>query len=298
MVTAGGSTNCVVTVSDVAGGASRPPSGTVTFVASGAAGISGGGTCALAGTGGSASCSVAYTLDSSAVGTYTVSAVYGGDGTYAAGSGLTSFAVLGPSGVSAAAMVVRGVVLIKDSSGTFVPLKGSTVSVPIGSEIDARKGALRLSTAADYLSPRDPRHRVQTGTFSVAIFVVKQLTARQALARARAKHKRRLRGIPSTDLQLITAGGAPAKAQCRRTGPPGRGIVRAFTGVAKGLYRTLAANSIITVHNATWIVEDRCDGTLTEVGKGTATVTPTHQKHPQPITVHSGQGVLIKGRFV
>jgi hypothetical protein len=103
--------------------------------------------------------------------------------------------------------------------------------------------------------------------------------------------------MPSTDLQLFTAGGAVTAAGCRRTGPPGSGVVRAFSGVAKGLYRTIGANSITTVHNATWIVKDRCDGTLTEVGRGSATVTPTHGNHRQPITVHSGQGVIIKGRF-
>jgi hypothetical protein len=80
LVAAGESTSCVVTVTDVTAGGPAPPAGTVTFMASGAAGISGGGTCTLAGAGGAAQCSVRYALASVAVGTYTVSAVYGGTG--------------------------------------------------------------------------------------------------------------------------------------------------------------------------------------------------------------------------
>jgi hypothetical protein len=297
MVAPGSSTSCMVTVTDVAGGAPAPPSGVVNFVESGGPGVGGGGSCVLSGTGGSSSCAVTYTVGGSAVGTYMISAVYGGDGTYAGGAALTSFAVSASAGVAATVQVVAGTVLIRESSGAFVPLGGSTVSVPIGSEVDARKGVVRLVTAADYLPARDRRHRVQTGTFSVAIFAVKQLTIKQALARARAQHKRRLTGMPSTDLQLMTPSGALAKARCRRTGPPGKGIVRAFAGSGKGLYRTIGASSITTVRNATWIVRDRCDGTLTEVGRGSATVTPTHGKNPRPVTVRSGQGVLIKGRF-
>jgi hypothetical protein len=181
----------------------------------------------------------------------------------------------------------------------FVPLKGETVSVPVGATVDARKGVLRMSTAADFRSANDPRHTVMTGTFSAAIFTIEQLTERQALAQARSEHKRRLSRGPSTDLVLSTPPGGVAQARCRRTGRPGKGIVRALSGTAKGFYRTIGANSITTTHNATWVVKDRCDGTLTEVGRGRATVILRHagSKHPKSVVVGPGQGVLIKGRF-
>jgi IPT/TIG domain/Bacterial Ig-like domain (group 3) len=296
-VAPGSSTSCTVTVADTAGGGPAPPGGVVDFVETGGAGVTGGGSCVLSGSGGSAHCSVTYTAGVSAIGTYTISAIYGGDGTYAGGAGLTSFAVTAPTGVAAAVQVLAGTVLIRESSGAFVPLGGSTVSVPIGSEVDARKGVVRLVTAADYLPAQNRRHRVQVGTFSVGIFVVKQVTAKQALARARARHQRRLTGTPSTDLELITPPGAVGQARCRRTGTPGKGVVRALKGVGTGLYRTFGANSVTTVRSATWTVEDRCDGTLTEVRKGHATVTSKHTDHPRPVTVGPEQSVLIKGRF-
>ena len=76
--------------------------------------------------------------------------------------------------------------------------------------------------------------------------------------------------------------------------------MRAISGTGKGLFRTVGANSITTIRDATWIVSDRCDGTLTEIGRGSATVTPIHptHKHQRPVVVGAGQGVLIKGRFL
>ncbi len=296
-VTAGQSTRCTVKVASLSGGGPSP-TGIVQMVGGGGPALSGGGSCTLAPASAStAVCSTVFTVGAGASNTYMVIATYGGDGNYASGSGLTSFAAAAPAGVAAAVAVVRGVVSIKDSTGTFIPIKGSTVSVPVNSTIDATKGVIRVSTAADYRPVTDPRHHEQVGTFSEAIFEIKQLTKRQALARLRAKQRRRLfQIIPSTDLQLLSAPGALTKARCRPHSPnPGNGLVRAITGTAKGFYRTLAANSITTIHNATWIVEDRCDATITEVGKGTATVTPTHQPHPHPITIHAGQSVTIKG---
>ena len=139
---------------------------------------------------------------------------------------------------------------------------------------------------------------LQNATLSASIFTIEQMTAKQA--RAHLKRGHRLFGIPPMNLHLRTPHRATAKARCRRTGSPGKGTVRAISGTAKGLFRTIGANSITTVHNATWIVSDRCDGTLTEVGRGSATVTPIHptHKHEHPVTITAGQGVLIKGRFV
>ena len=258
---------------------------------------SGGGSCTLAPASAStAVCSTVFTVGAGASNTYMVIATYGGDGNYASGSGLTSFAAAAPAGVAAAVAVVRGVVSIKDSTGTFIPIKGSTVSVPVNSTIDATKGVIRVSTAADYRPVTDPRHHEQVGTFSEAIFEIKQLTKRQALARLRAKQRRRLfQIIPSTDLQLLSAPGALTKARCRPHSPnPGNGLVRAITGTAKGFYRTLAANSSPPSKRHL----DRRRPLRRHHHRsrqGTATVTPTHQPHPHPITIHAGQSVTIKG---
>lgn len=316
----GQSAVCTATVTDASGPAPVVPTGTVCFVSDNP-GVFGDGhhsctptgpsaTCTV--TGGSTSCTQSYKPSSYTPGTtYTITATYSGDATYVGSEEPTSVAASPQAGVAAGVTVVSGTVLIfvrhphgeadeHTGPATVAPLKGETVSVPVGSTIDAQKGVVRLSSAADYRKASDPNHTVQTGTFSVAIFTIEQLSERQALTRMRIRRARLLKMRASTDLRLDTPPGAVAKARCRRTGRPGHGVVRKFAGFAKGLYRTIGAASITTVRNASWAVIDRCDGTVTEVGSGHATVTPRHPGHKKAsnVVVGPGQRTTIKGRFL
>ena len=228
----------------------------------------------------------------------------------------TSFAATPVAGEAANASVVSGTVLIELPSGhsfsplldrrgsplpgVVSPLKGATVAVPMGSTVDTTKGRIALSTAGSYAKPHaGAAPPLQNATLSASIFTIEQMTAKQARKHLK-RGEGRLFGTPPTTLGMRTPRRATAKARCRRTGAPGKGVVRAISGTGKGLFRTVGANSITTIRNATWIVSDRCDGTLTEVGRGHATVTPIHptHKHERPVVVGPGQGVLIKGRFV
>jgi hypothetical protein len=177
------------------------------------------------------------------------------------------------------------------SPGEFVPLKGIG-AIPIGSTIDARKGALAMSTAADYRAADDAHHLVQTAMLSAAMFTVKQ-----QLARALRHNEAPQPGIPPTDLVLTNPVAAVAAAGCRATSGPSKGVVRSLSGVAKGLYNTIGSASVTTVRDATWIVQDRCDGTLTEVGRGRVMVTPTAKAHRRRVTVTGGHAYLVKARF-
>jgi hypothetical protein len=311
VVRVGGTTTCAVTVSDASGTAKSAPTGTVSLAP--ASGLSGPGSCSLTPSGAtSAKCSASYTLSASAAGTYSIAITYGGDQSYNASGRATSIAPTPEAGVTADLQVVSGTVTIElPASGkaqdaraaagiqTLVPLKGSTVNVPVGSTVDTRKGVVALTTAADFRPSTAPKHVVSTGTFSVAIFAIEQQSERQAVALAHKRHRRRVTSAPSTDLNLKTPPGAVTHARCRRVGSPGKGVVRALAGTAKGLYRTIGATSITTIENATWVVKDRCDGTETEVGRGHATVTPIHpgRSHQHSVVIGPGQGVLIKGRF-
>jgi hypothetical protein len=315
-VAPGASTTCTATVGAVRGGSPARPTGSVGFTVTGASTVSGGGTCTLHPAGTPAACSVTYTLGSHAMGTYDVTAGYRGDALHLAASVPTSFAAAPVAGEAANATVVSGTVLIELSSGhsftplldrrgspvpgVVSPLKGATVAVPMGSVVDATKGRIALSTAGSYAKPHvDAAPALQNATLSASVFTIEQMTAKQARKHLeRGKH--RLFGMPPTTLGMRTPRRATAKARCHRTGAPGKGVVRAISGTGKGLFRTVGANSITTIRKATWIVSDRCDGTLTEVGRGSATVTPTRpsHKHERPVRVGPGQGVLIKGRFV
>jgi hypothetical protein len=150
--------------------------------------------------------------------------------------------------------------------------------VPIGSEVDARRGSLDLTTAADSGATGGPH--LQTARLTAGIFKIKQ--ARRARRRARAT---------TTDLELQTPPGS--RAACN--GPRKGGAVRSLSGSAKGLFRTIGAASTTTITNATWTVQDRCDGTLTEIGRGRATVyDPRRHTYAH---LASGQAYLVRARL-
>ena len=65
--------------------------------------------------------------------------------------------------------------------------------------------------------------------------------------------------------------------------------------VAKGFYRTLGGASTATARNATFITTDRCDGTITEVGKGRVTLAVKSSK--KPIVVRAGGAYLAKAKL-
>jgi hypothetical protein len=156
----------------------------------------------------------------------------------------------------------------------FVPLEG-IASIPVGSTIDARKGQVAMTSAASFA-----RDDTQTGRFAAGIFRIKQ--RRRAAADTRR---------PTTDLVLRTPAGAARACASPSTRPP-KGIVRMLSGTvsgpAKGRFRAVGAASTTTVDRSTsWITQDRCDGTLTEVGRGRATVVD--RRAHTTVTVHAGQ---------
>jgi hypothetical protein len=73
--------------------------------------------------------------------------------------------------------------------------------------------------------------------------------------------------------------------------------VRELSARAKGFFRVIAAASVTIVRNAQWTVEDRCDGTLTDVGRGKATVTFLLHHRPVSKLVKAGRALLVMQRF-
>ena len=169
-------------------------------------------------------------------------------------------------------------VLLEDSG--FVPLKG-VASLPVGSVVDARKGSLQVQSASNSRPATDRRRRTQQARLAAGIFRIRQ-----------ARLKRKLNRAIPTDLQLVSA--ATAERACARSTRkrPLRAIVRSLTVSGKGLYRALGGASVATSKNGTWITTDRCDGTLTEVGRGKVRVRDP-RRH-RTVTVRAGRGFLVK----
>lgn len=274
---------CTATVTDPADSTVAAPAGHV-LLSSPTGHFVSGGHCQLAATGShAAACTLVFTA--TAAGTISITASYTGDPSHPPTAGSTTVASSPVAGHTAAVTASGGVVLIKEGSH-YVALKGSTVSVPIGSTLDARKGQVTIATAADGLPASDPRHRLQTGTFSAGIFTIKQQAAR------------RRNQTPPTEVLLQTPPHAIAKARCTRTGPPRKGVVRMLTAVVKGVYRIHGAASTATIHQGALTVTDRCDGTLTTLTKGHATITITNGRHRRhTITLTAGHSYLAQVRL-
>jgi hypothetical protein len=165
----------------------------------------------------------------------------------------------------------------------FVPLKG-VASIPVGSTVDTLKGRVAITSAANNRPAGSPRQRTQSGAFAAAIFKIKQRRTEQASATA-----------ARTDLQLRTPPGAARV--CATSGRvPLKGVVRTMSGSADGRFATIAGASTTLVNgSATWITSDRCDGTLTEVGRGRVSVRD--RVRDRTVKVRPGQGYFVAKRL-
>jgi hypothetical protein len=161
----------------------------------------------------------------------------------------------------------------------FLPLKG-VASVPIGSTVDTRKGEVSVTAAANSYSSADRRARRQQARIRAAIFALKQ------------KRAKRKKASISTDIGLLSPPGA--EAACTH-GPAKGAVVRSISIVAKGFFRALGGASIGTARSATFNTTDRCDGTLTEVGRGKVSLAV--KGHKKPIVVRAGRAYLVKAKL-
>jgi hypothetical protein len=193
------------------------------------------------------------------------------------------------AGVTAVVRQLSGEVFVKLPAGRgfrqetgFIPLKG-VAAIPIGSTVDARKGEIEVSSAANGFSPRDRRAKRQQARIRAGMFAIRQKRAKRNVAKKTAI---------GTDVALLSPPGT--ETQCRRSGPQ-KGVVRSVSMVAKGLYRAIGGATTSTAKNATFATTDRCDGTLTEVGKGRVSVKVKGRK--KPVVVRGGAAYFAKAKL-
>jgi len=164
---------------------------------------------------------------------------------------------LGPS-----ADLVAGQALAKGNG--FVRLTRAR-QIPAGSQVDARAGTLRVTTAA-----ATTNGKLQTGTFTGAIFGLAQDSSGLN------------KGLTTLAIVENAFPGAPSFANCK-TGPASDGsppasaalsskVLQALHASAHGKFRTRGRFSSATVRGTAWGERDRCDGSLTIVRRGTVTV--------------------------
>ena len=156
-----------------------------------------------------------------------------------------------------------GTVLVKlaGQSG-FATLQGNA-QIPVGAEVDATKGSVALTSAEG------------TATFKQGAFVVREPRAPAA----------------TRVTNLVLAGGsfaqcpkAKRKTSSATLGP--KSVVRHLWGSGKGHFQTTGRFASATVRGTHWHIEDRCDGTWTQVVTGVVAVRDF--KRRQTVLVTAG----------
>lgn len=157
-------------------------------------------------------------------------------------------------GSSVGVASARGVIRVRaKGSEAFTTLDAGS-ELPMGSEVDARAGALTLTSAL-------PSGEEQTGTFGGGRFVIQQGRRGYVDLFLRGHFCKR----PGAGRRGARPAAAAAAARKR-----GRRLWGRDKG---GRFRTHGRNSHATVRGTRWSVEDRCDGTLTRVSDGAVVVS-------------------------
>jgi hypothetical protein len=170
--------------------------------------------------------------------------------------------------------VRKGTVTVKVPGGTRFVSLSEFASIPVGSLVNTRRGSVLLRSAL-------PNGGTQAGIFRGGLFEVRQSKVAGGLTELV------LRG-QAASCHRPDASGAAASRHKRRAR-------RALWGsVRHGSFRTRGSNSVATVRGTVWYVEDRCDGTLTRVVRGSVLVRDL--RHHRTIVVRAGHHYLARVR--
>jgi hypothetical protein len=175
-------------------------------------------------------------------------------------------------GETVVAGAVAGTVRVKDDSGTFRALRASQ-PIPIGSMVDATKGTVRLTAAANTAGA------TQTAEFYQGSFVITQTRG----------------STPITQLSLT------GKLNCRTKKKAGRATasarkrnVRRLWGDGNGRFRTKGKYGAATVRGTKWLTEDRCRSTLVRVKRGRVSVRDAVKR--KTVLVKKGHSYVARAK--
>jgi hypothetical protein len=166
--------------------------------------------------------------------------------------------------------VVSGTVKVKTRGQAGFQLLSQAAQIKVGSELDTTKGVVRLASAAG-------KGKTQSGDFGRGVFQVAQSKSAKGLTDLKLKG-----GKFSSCRGSAKKGSAAAKKK----------TIRSLFSKAKGKFRTKGRYSAASVRGTTWIVTDRCDGTLTQVKSGTVSVFDFKRK--RTVKVKAGKSYLAR----
>ena len=163
---------------------------------------------------------------------------------------------------------VKGKIFVRPRGGRRFRLRRS-VSIPVGSVLDARRGTVALRSALNR------RGATQTGKFSGGLFQVRQ--------------ERDGNGVTDIILRGSMGGCRAAPSPAVASGSRRR---RLWSRDRGGRFRTHGRHSIATSRGTAWLTIDRCDGTLTRVTEGAVAVRTVRRR--KAVLVRAGHQYLSR----
>jgi hypothetical protein len=191
-------------------------------------------------------------------------------------STVTTFSLAPPGppvlGESVKVAVRSGTVTVKLPGAAGYISLSDAASIPVGAILNTRAGSVTLTSAL-------ANGGTQAGIFHGGLFEVRQPKAAGGLTELV------LRGAPPSCPRASAGAAAVAK---RKRKPPRR----LWGHDDHGNFRTRGGSSVATVRGTVWYVEDRCDGTLTRVSRGTVSVYDSGRH--RSVIVHAGHSYLAR----
>jgi len=157
----------------------------------------------------------------------------------------------------------------------------------MGSQLDTSKGRVAVTSAADTGGTK-----TQTSDFYDGIFAVKQTLPKKKPKKPTALITDLvLKGEPPRS-ECAPLKGAASAAAAKKKKRGGKSVLGGLWGNGKGRFRTDGKYSSATVRGTIWLTQDRCDGTLTTVKRGTVSVRDF--KRRRTVSVKAGHSYLAR----
>jgi hypothetical protein len=172
----------------------------------------------------------------------------------------------------------------------YAPLQGAEV-LPVGSIVHAVRGRLSVMAAAGFA--KGGVTPTQKADFYDGIFQIRQKKARKPITdltlRSPDFAKACAAAKPRTATGLPLAVGAAASRK-----PSSKQVASQLWGDGKGSFRTSGRHSAATVRGTKWLVQERCDGTLTRVARGVVSVFDKARN--KTLNVRAGHSYLARAQ--
>jgi hypothetical protein len=165
---------------------------------------------------------------------------------------------------------------------SFIPLTEAR-QIPFGSTLDTSAGVVKVTTATTASS----KGKVQFGDFGAGLFKLLQTRKQKGLTELNIVDNH-----PARQLCATVGKGKKASIAARAAGHPSQKVLGRLTANSHGHFVGRGQYSSATVRGTTWGVQNRCDGTLTRVVRGTLSVRDFRKR--RTITLFTGQTYLAR----